>query len=173
MKSFTMSLVLAIFCGATVTAPALAAERNGRDARDMQAMSHEPHHMLVMAYKESLTAFAKTLQRPAGQTAPLDPVMARTAVTEMRRSFNLMNQHCQEHMSTMSDEMKTRMSSMIQQMDTKTVTIGRRISDLEREVSYNSLDATVISGLAGSIIYECDHITRMHVSHGNNVQRRN
>lgn len=173
MKSFTMNMVMAIACAAAVSAPALAAGMNRNHEGHMQQMAREPHHVLAMAYNDNLKTFAKTLQRPAEQSESPNAVMARAAVGEMRRSFDLMKQHCQDHMATMNDTMKAQMSTMMQQMDTKTATINARLEDLEREVSYAALDARIISSLADKIIHSCDGMSQMHRSTRSNTRGRN
>lgn len=176
MKRLTVCMVMAISCVAAVSAPAFATEMSSHhamnmNAMNMRAMARAPHHMLAMAYKDNMTLFAKTLQQPAGRTEALDIVMAREAVIEIRRSFGLMKQHCEDQMMTMSDDMREQMSMMTQQMDTKIATIGTRLEELELEVSYNALDARKISDLAGTIIHECDHMSRMHMPARNNTRR--
>lgn len=163
MKKFTVSIVMAILSVATVSAPALAAQMTASHARTMHKMAREPHHMLAMAYKDNLVAFAKTLRLPAGQPEAVNPVLARAAVAEMRRSFGLMKQHCQDQMMTMNADTKTQMAKMMQQMDTKIMAIGDQLAALEREISYSTLDAKKISGIAGKIIHECDQMAKMHI----------
>lgn len=162
MKRFTMNMVMAIACAAAVSTPALAVGMNGNHESHMRMMAREPHHVLAMAYNDNLRTFAKTLQRPAGRSESPDSVMARAAVVEMRRSFNMMKQHCQDHMATMSDTMRAQMSTMMQQMDTKTASINVHLEKLEREVSYSSLDGRKISLLADKIIHSCDGMSQVH-----------
>ncbi|MEK8023207.1 MAG: hypothetical protein AAB229_05300 [Candidatus Hydrogenedentota bacterium] len=164
MKKFTIYIVLAILCIASVSVQVIAAKMNEhRDmTKHMRDSAREPHHMLAMAYKSNLMTFARILQQPAGRSEAVDTTMARSAVMEMRRSFEMLKQHHSDHERTMSDDMKVRMSKMTQQMDTRIATIDSRLDELELEVSYSVLNARNISELSRKIVHECNHIASMH-----------
>ena len=68
----------------------------------MAGMSKEPHHVLAMAYHQNLATFAKSLHERTMQASSVNVEFARAAVTEMRRSFDQMKQHHQEHMQAMN-----------------------------------------------------------------------
>ena len=76
---------------------------------DMSEMMQEPHHQLAMAYKQNLENFAKALRDEAAKTATVNPEFARAAVAEMKRSFDLMQQHHQDHIKTIDEKMKARL----------------------------------------------------------------
>lgn len=151
MNRITVFVVTAISCITAVAMPVLANALNTRDAIDLQNITREPQHILAMAYKDNLSTFAKTLRRPAGQSTVVNSIMTRAAVAEMRRSFDLMTQLFQSHMSY---DMDTLISPTQLRMNTKIATIGYLLEELEREVSYNALDARRISEMTEKIIAE-------------------
>ena len=70
----------------------------------MMAMANEPHHVLAMAYKDNLVSFAKALRQEAAKATAVNPEFARAAVAEMKRSFEQMQEHHQDHMKTMDEK---------------------------------------------------------------------
>lgn len=163
MTRFT-NLMLAIFCVAVVCGPAYAAQNRARHDRQMREMAQDPHHVLAMAYRENLTMSAKSLRTAAGRAETMNVEVARTLVAEMRRSFDLMDEHREDHLDEMTGSHRSRMSSHIAQMDTKIAALEGRIEVLERAVSYSSMDARSISELSGRIVRDCDRMMDGHAS---------
>jgi hypothetical protein len=129
---------------------------------DMSAMMQEPHHVLAMAYKDNLVNFAKALQHEANQTKPIDPEFARTAVAEMRRSFDQMLEHHQGHMKAMDEQMKSRMGEMMKQMDAYHAAVGEHLTALEKEVQTAAPNAKSVSEHVAEILKQCDGMSKMH-----------
>jgi cytochrome c556 len=120
-------------------------------SHDQMSMANEPHHVLAMAYHQNLAAFAKVLQKHAAGANSVNVGFARAAVTEMRRSFDQMKRHHQEHMQTMSADMHTRMSGMMKQMVTHQAELNGDLTALEQEVRLSTPDAKRVSRLAASV----------------------
>ena len=129
---------------------------------DMSAMMREPHHKLAMAYKTNLVNFAKALQHQANQTNPIDPEFARAAVAEMKRSFEQMQLHHQDHMKSMDEKMKTQMADMIKEMDTRDLAIKEDLNALDKEVEASVPDAKSISKYVDEILKTCESMSKMH-----------
>ena len=147
----------------TKKAPAKSAPQ-GKTPHDhmMMEMAKEPHHVLAMAYHQNLAAFAKSLHEQTMQASTVNVEFARTAVTEMRRSFDQMKQHHQEHMQTMNADMRTKMSAMMQKMETHHTELSTQLSALEQEVQSATLNAKKVSTLAASIHTHLDAMSKMH-----------
>ena len=128
----------------------------------MMSMSKEPHHVLAMAYHQNLATFAKSLHEQMMHASSVNVEFARAAVTEMRRSFDQMKQHHQEHMQTMNADMRTKMSAMMQQMETHHTELNTQLSALEQEVQSATLNAKKVSTLAASIHTHLDAMSKMH-----------
>lgn len=114
-------------------------------------MTHEPHHVLGMAYHHNMATFGKALQDQTVGASSVDVAFARTAVAEMRRSFEQMKVHHQGHMKTMSAAMNTKMSDAMRQMETHRTQLSAQLALLEREVESSTPDAKKVSTLATSV----------------------
>jgi C4-dicarboxylate-specific signal transduction histidine kinase len=129
---------------------------------DMSAMMQEPHHVLAMAYKDNLKNFAQALRHHAAEAKTVNPEFARAAVAEMKRSFDQMEQHHQEHMKTMDEKMKAHMADMMKQMDAHQSEIREHLAALDKEVQTSAPDAKNISEHVAEILKECHCMPEMH-----------
>lgn len=129
---------------------------------DMSAMKHEPHHLLAMAYKDNLVNFAKALRQEAAGAKTVNPEFARAAVAEMRRSFDQMLEHHQDHMKTMDEKMKAQMADIMMQMHAHHAAIGEHLAALEKEVQAAAPDAKRVSEHVTEILKQCEGMSKMH-----------
>ena len=151
----------------TKKAPSKSATQGKKEmSHDQMMMANEPHHVLAMAYHQNLAAFAKDLQEQTARASSVNVEFARAAVAEMRRSFDQMKQHHQEHMQTMSAEMHTKMSGqmsgMMQQMETHQTELNTQLTALEQEVQLSTPDAKKVAALAASVNSHLDAMSKMH-----------
>ncbi|MEP7274080.1 MAG: hypothetical protein ABI882_21460 [Acidobacteriota bacterium] len=128
----------------------------------MMGMANEPHHALAMAYHQNLATFAKALHEQTVRASSVNLEFARAAVTEMRRSFDQMKQHHDEHMQTMSTEMHTKMSGMMQQMETHQTELNNQLTMLEQEVQSTTPVPKKVSALAASVSSHLGAMSKMH-----------
>jgi len=135
--------------------------KNQGGMMDMSAMMQEPHHQLAMAYKQNLENFAKALRDEAAKTTTVNPEFARDAVSEMKRSFDLMQRHHQDHMNTIDDKMKAHMSDMMKQMEAQDAAIKEALAGLDKEVQNSAPDSKNISNYVDAILKNCD-MSKMH-----------
>ena len=169
----TISMILTLGAlSATAATPEQAASAS-KPAMGKMQMSHdhmmmaaEPHHVLAMAYHQNLAAFAKALHEQTASEGPLNIDFARTAVSEMRRSFDQMKQHHQEHGAGMSAEMRAkmdaRMSGMMEKMQTHQAELNTQLTALEQEIQSASPDAKKVSTLADSVHTHLTEMSKMH-----------
>jgi len=130
---------------------------------DMSAMKQEPHHLLAMAYRGNLVNFAKALRHEANRTTKtIDLEFARAAVAEMKRSFDQMQQHHQEHMKTMDEKMKAQMAEMMTQMHAHHSAIQEHLAALDTEVQTSAPDSKSISNHITEILKQCEGMGKMH-----------
>lgn len=130
---------------------------------DMSKMMQEPHHVLVMAYMQNLATFAKGLRDQVDSSKTVDGEFARAAVSEMRRSFDAIQQHMADHTKSMPADMQSHMGMMMQGMDTHLSAIKQSLTALEREIQADTPSANKVSASAGEIV---NHIDEMGHSHG-------
>lgn len=129
---------------------------------DMSAMKQEPHHALAMAYRDNLVNFAKALRQHAAGAKTVNPEFARAAVAEMKRSFDQMQQHHQDHMNTMDEKMKADMAGMMKEMDAHQSAIREGLDALDKDVQTSAPDAKAISKDVAGILTHCDGMSKMH-----------
>jgi len=129
---------------------------------DMSAMKQEPHHLLAMAYRDNLVNFAKALRHEANRTKPINLEFARAAVAEMKRNFDQMQQHHQDHMKTMDEKMKAQMAEMMKQMDAHHSAIQEHLAALDKEVHTSAPDSKSISNHITEILKQCEGMGKMH-----------
>jgi len=128
------------------------------------AMMQEPHHVLAMAYRNSLVTFARALHHHATEATTVNVEFARATVAEMKRSFDRMQQHSQEHMQTMDATMKAHMADMMEQKDERHAAIQEHLTALDQEVNTGAPDAGSISNHLAEILMQCDGMSRMHTA---------
>lgn len=134
------------------SAPARSASQVKRDmTSDHRMMSSEPHHVLAMAYHQNLATFTTALQEHAVRTGPIQAEFARDAAAEMRRSFDKMKDHHQEHVKSMTPEMHARMGEMMKQMETHKGELDGQIAALEQEVRLSTPDPGKVAKLAAGV----------------------
>jgi hypothetical protein len=152
--------ILIVSGGVTLAQGTMPQHKEGM--MDMSAMKLEPHHVLAMAYRDNLVTFAKALRQQAGNATTVTPEFAGAAVAEMRRSFDQMQQHHQEHMKTMSEPMKSHMSEMIQKMDTHKTAVEEHLGALEKEVQAGTPDGARVSEHIAEVLKHCDAMSTMN-----------
>ena len=128
---------------------------------DMSAMMQEPHHVLAMAYKDNLANFAKALRQEAVETKTVNPEFARAAVAEMKRSFDQMQQHHQDHMKTMDEKMKAQMADRMKQMDAHHSAIQEHLDALDKEAHTSAPDSKSIATHVAELLKQCDSMSKM------------
>lgn len=133
-----------------------------RGMMDMSAMKNEPHHVLAMAYRDNLVRFGTALRDHAASAKGVNREFARDAVAEMKRSFEQMQQHHQDHMKTMDDKMKTSMAGMMKQMDARQSAIHEHLAALDKEVQNSAPDAKSISKDVAEVLKQCAGMSSMH-----------
>ncbi|HKA18793.1 MAG TPA: hypothetical protein VKN18_10920 [Blastocatellia bacterium] len=141
------------------------ADQHQHDTMDMSAMMKEPHHVLAMAYLQNLATFGKALRDNVDSTKSVDGDFARAAVSEMRRSFDSMQQHVADHMKSMPADMQSHMNMMMQGMNAHTSAINQSLTALEREIQAETPSATKVSASAAEIVKHIDEMGKSHGDH--------
>lgn len=127
-------------------------------------MASEPHHILAMAYHSNMANFAKALETQSAKSSTLNLDFSRSAVSEMRRSFDQMKQHHNEHMRAMNSKMNSPKDNMMQRMETHQAELGTQLTSLENEVQSAAPNAKTIAALAASIHEHLETMSKMHQS---------
>ena len=168
MKMHPNKTILAVIGFAILTTGGLSATGHQKQndmpkgMMDMSAMMNEPHHQLAMAYKENLVNFAKALRQQTVDTNTMSPQFARDAVAEMKRSFDQMQEHLQDHMKTVDEKMKAHMADMMKKMDAQCDAIKNDLAALDKEVQTSAPDSKTVSKYVDDILKNCDDMSKMH-----------
>lgn len=125
----------------------------------------EPHQALAMAYHESVAAFARALLKQVERAKAVDGEFARDAVTEMRRGFDLMERRHQDHMKTMSAEMRAQMDGMMKAMEPHHARIKELLDALERETGGPSPNPKYVTEQTTELLKHLDEMTGAHGGH--------
>jgi cytochrome c556 len=165
------SLLALLMSGAAATGMAQAPApphskmpRHQEGMKGMQGMSDMmggPHHVLAMAYRDNLAAFARALQGQVTQSKTVNLDLARPAVAEMRRSFDQMLQHHQAQMTMLGDSTKPAMSGTMRHMETHLTALGEHLMALESEVNASTPDPKKVSEHTTEILEQCAGMSAM------------
>jgi hypothetical protein len=127
----------------------------------MNDMMGGPHHTLAMAYRDNLATFARALQDQVAKSKTVDLDLARPAVTEMRRSFESIQQHHQAHKAMMGAADST-MLRMMQHMDSSMAAAGEHLTALEAELNGSAPDPGKVTAHTTAILKLCAGTPGMH-----------
>jgi|CXWL01.1.fsa_nt_gi hypothetical protein len=163
----SMILTLGVLTTVGATTQHSDATKPGMQAKmdmshDHMKMASEPHHVLAMAYHQNLATFAKALHEQTMAADPLNLEFVRAAVSEMRRSFDQMKQHHQDHMKGMSTDEHAKMTSMMEKMGTRQADMNTQLTDLEQEIRSSKPDPKKVSALADQVHKHLTEMGKMH-----------
>lgn len=127
----------------------------------MASMAEGPHHVLAKAYGNNLATFARALHGDVSRSKKVNPDVAGPAVAEMRRSFDQMKEHHQAMMTSMSDQMKTSMKRMMQDMDGHLTGLAAHLTELEAELHAAAPSPAKVTEHTAEILKHCDAMMKM------------
>jgi hypothetical protein len=160
------ALVAVLMSGAAVSAvaqtPKPPAHQHHEGHQGMSGMMGGAHHALAMGYRANLVSFARALGADVAQTKAVDIELARPAVAEMRRSFDLIQQHHQAHMAMMGGAADSTMLKMMKEMNTKMAALGEHLTALEAEVAGPTPDPRKVTEHTTEIVKHCEGMADMH-----------
>jgi hypothetical protein len=111
----------------------------------------EPNQVLASAYHQSLLTFSQALHGQAVGSAPMNVDCARSAVTEIRRSYDMMEKYNKKYMETLSAETRTKEAATTKQMETYRADLNVRLTELEKEIALDVPDAKTVATLTTAL----------------------
>ena len=129
---------------------------------EMAMMMKSPHHLLMTAHMKSMSEFARVLRDQAAKPEALDVGFARAAVAELRHCLDAMEAIHQEHMETMSAEMKAKMQMMMEKMDKDRSMVKDQVSALEADVLPDRPDSKQVAAHANALLKHFGMMSQMH-----------
>lgn len=125
-KQILITLIAIIFC-----VGGISAQKGDMAKMDMSGMMKNPHHALMMAYRDSARSFSEAL-RTMAQTGMLTDVdAARSVLAEVKRSVEKMEEIHSSQMGKMTPEMMTKMKPMMEKMQIEQTAAKQHIAALE------------------------------------------
>lgn len=128
---------------------------------DMSGMMQSPHHQLMHAYMQGMSAFATTVRDDAMKPGGMDVEVVRAAVSEIRHNFDAMEALHQKQMPSMSAEMQSSMKAMMEQMDKDRSMVKDEVSALESYVQAEKPDAKEVAAHANALLKHLDMMSKM------------
>jgi Skp family chaperone for outer membrane proteins len=133
---------------------------HGGTTSDMVGQSS--HHALALAFHESMAVFTKTLRQNAEQTAAVDGDFAREAVAEIRRGFDQMQRHHQEHLNMLTDSARTEMEATMKQMEPHHAKVREELEALERETGVEKPDRARVLQHTTELLKQLNEMSGSH-----------
>lgn len=115
--SVIVSAAALLCCAAlVVTTPAQREGHSGQKPPEPERQDKRAEmmsdHLLMMAYLQNMTIFAKLLCDQVQQSNAVNGAFARDVTAELRRSFDQVERYYQRHMDTMQSVANSRMNGM-------------------------------------------------------------
>lgn len=126
----------------------------------MMAMHKSPHHTVMMAYRQNVLTFAKTLRDMAKGGKLIDVELARNAFAEIKRSMEKMDDIHQSQMSKMSAEMHEMMKPMMEKMQTEKAIVKEHILALEKALQMDAPDAPEVEKHAAALVLQLEKMDK-------------
>lgn len=129
---------------------------------DTSAKMQEPHHVLAMAYRQTIRTFAQALLDQAQSNGALSADFARAAVTEMNRNFDSSEDHYKQHMKPTNSDARLMTASAIKEMDINRSRLKDAIDILEKGVENYTLNSKQIAIDSAEVIRHLDEISKIY-----------
>ncbi len=127
------------------------------DGMDMMAMMQKgAHHKMMMAHRQNVLTFAKTLRDMAKDGKLEDVELARNAFAEIKRSAEKMEGIQKDHMSKMDPKMMEKMKPMMEKMQAEKAAMKEHILALEKALQANAPDAKELEKHAAALVEQLE-----------------
>lgn len=123
---------------------------------NMSEMSKSPHHIALMAYRQSVLTFATALRDLARDGNVQDVDLARDVFAEIKRNVGEMDRIHQSHMSKMNPAMREKMKPMMEKMEAERAAMNGRILELEVALKADSPDGRTVEKKAAEIVSQLE-----------------
>ena len=124
---------------------------------DMMAQMHKgAHHAVMMAYRQNVLTFAKTLRDMAKGDKLEDAELARGAFAEIKRGMEKMDGIHQAHLNKMSAEMREKMKPMMEKMQADQALVKEHILALEKALQAGAPDAREVEKHASELVAQLE-----------------
>lgn len=147
-------------CGMALVVKLVAAPAGGP-----LKMAPDARQAIAMAYRESVTVFARALRQHAEQSGAVNGDFARDMVAEIRRGIEQMERHQQEHLDAMTPEARAQTGATMKQTEPHRAGVKGTLEALERETGVEAPDRARVSQLAGELLRHFDEMSKARGAH--------
>ena len=122
-------------------------------------MHADGHHTLMMAYQANALSFTKALWEMAADGKIENVILARAAVSEIKRSMEKMDEIHKIHMSTMGKmdaAMMEKMKPMMEKMEAEKAALMGHVQSLETLLQSNSPKAQEVEMHAAALLLKLE-----------------
>ncbi len=131
------------------------------DGMDMMAMMQKsPHHKMMMAHRQNVLTFAKTLRDMASGGKLEDVELARNAFAEIKRGMEKMDEIHQSQMGKMKPEMMTMMKLMMKKMQAENMLVKEHITALENALQVAAPNAMDVNKHAAALVMQLEKMDK-------------
>ena len=127
---------------------------------EMAAMKKSPHHLVMMAYRQNVLMFAKTLRDMTKDGKLADIELARNAFAEIEESMEKMGDIHQSHMDKMSAEMREMMKPMMEKMQADNAVVKEHILALEKALQVAVPNAMDVNKHATALVMQLEKMDK-------------
>ncbi len=138
----------------------IAAQDGKKMNMDMAAMKKSPHHLVMMAYRNNVLTFAKTMRDMTKDGKLEDVDLVRSALAEIKRSMEKMDDIQQSHMSKMKPEMMKMMNPMMEKMQAEKTIVKEHILALEKALQADKPDAPEVNKHAAELVLQLEKMDK-------------
>ena len=138
----------------------IAAQDGKKMKMDMAAMMKSPHHLVMMAYRQNVLTFAKSLRDMTAGGKLEDVELARNAFAEIKHSMEKMDDIHQSHMGKMKPEMMTMMKPMMEKMQAGNMLVKEHITALENALQVATPNAMDVNKHAAALVMQLEKMDK-------------
>jgi hypothetical protein len=130
--------------------------------KELSGRKNEPHYVMAMAHLQNIGTFAKALSNQAQESNQLSADFARAVVAEINRNLDKVVEHHQEHLKTISADMRSKLAAKMKEMDTHRSKLNDAVNALGKDVQNYTLDAKQIAADSAAILEHLDELSKIH-----------
>ena len=138
----------------------IAAQDGKKMKMDMAAMMKSPHHSVMMAYRQNVLTFAKSLRDMTAGGKLEDVELARNAFAEIKHSMEKMDELHQAQMGKMKPEMMTMMKPMMDKMQAESMSVKEHITALENALQATAPNAADVNKHAAELVMQLEKMDK-------------
>ncbi|CAN5272422.1 hypothetical protein BH10ACI1_BH10ACI1_23460 [soil metagenome] len=159
MKKQMLVISMVIFT-VLLSVAGVAAQDRKKMKMDMAAMMKSPNHAVMMAYRQNILTFAKSLRDMTAGGKLEDVELARNAFAEIKHSMEKMGEIHQSQMGKMKPEMMTMMKPMMEKMQAENMLVKEHITALENALQVAAPNALDVNKHAAALVMQLEKMDK-------------